>query len=236
MQSIVNYVMFPLANKSKEPPTELEQYVYLKHPNNVNRKVILYAHGNSALLKGIKPQLMILSEQIQVDVFAFEFPGYGRCVGETNGDSVKAATRRAHTVLIQKYSYLPENVILMGRSIGTGPILWLSTQIIEYHSVILISPFTSITDLIYRYNFLGLQHVASYFYTETFDNISNAARCNKSILFIHGSEDNIIPVEMSISLHEHCPSMRKRLCIVSDATHNSIELWDLREILKFISD
>ena len=47
----------------------------------------------------------------------------------------------------------------------------------------------------------------------------SVANTNIPILFIHGSEDNFVPVSMSRSNYDACAAYKKELCIIPDAGH-----------------
>ena len=47
----------------------------------------------------------------------------------------------------------------------------------------------------------------------------SVANTNIPILFIHGSEDNFVPVSMSRANYDACAAYKKELCIIPDAGH-----------------
>ena len=89
----------------------------------------------------------------------------------------------------------------------------------------------------YPIQMCGLQSFASFMYSETFANIDYIQEFNGRILFIHGQDDEIIPMDMSLELYEAClaEAQDKFLCIVSGGTHNQL-VWDVREISIFLNN
>jgi pimeloyl-ACP methyl ester carboxylesterase len=231
MDSFVERVMFPLS-RSTGPSGLLIDYKFIKS-QEPSVHVILFSHGNGITLGQSTRMLQALSDACNINVFSYEYPGYGNCAGVATADSVNANIKQAHTILVESYDFLPENIILVGQSIGTGPTLWLTSEIFTYHSMILISPFTSIADLISIYGLCGMQHIFKLFISDHYDNIRHIERCYAPVMFIHGNNDDVIPVEMSGSLFFACPSEHKRIHIVANGTHN-VGTWDVHEMAIFI--
>lgn len=48
---------------------------------------------------------------------------------------------------------------------------------------------------------------------------SRSMRSDLSYLFIHGDQDELVPMHMGVRNYEHCPSVRKKLLTVKDAGH-----------------
>ena len=93
-------------------------------------------------------------------------------------------------------NFLPQDVLIMGRSIGTGA----ATVLASTHpcgALVLISPFTSLKSVV-KYNFGG---IASSLVTQRFDNQTRMVNIKCPCLFIHGKEDLLIPFDHSKTLY-----------------------------------
>lgn len=45
-------------------------------------------------------------------------------------------------------------------------------------------------------------------------------KVNLPVLFVTGDRDEIVPTEMSLKLHDACPSLVKEIMVVEGGTHN----------------
>jgi len=89
----------------------------------------------------------------------------------------------------------------MGRSIGTGPACYLGCHN-SIGGLCLITPFTSIKDTV-KDIYGGL---AASLVKESFENKKWITEIKCPVLFIHGNEDKIVPVNHSRELYEKCNS------------------------------
>jgi len=123
--------------------------------------LILYFHGNSEDIGHNLEFLHHVSERFEASVFAMEYPGYGFFEYLIEDGKQKDKKLTCSTPLIKENSkfvyehitkpteqgglgFKPENIIIYGRSIGTGPAIHLAS-ICHPRGLILISAFTTIT-------------------------------------------------------------------------------------------
>jgi fermentation-respiration switch protein FrsA (DUF1100 family) len=92
--------------------------------------------------------------------------------------------------------YKKENVIIFGRSMGSGPSCFLAEQF-KPRALILMSPFTSIKDV--AYNLIGS---ISYFVNDHFKNLECMKNIKCPVLLIHGEDDQLIPHSHSKKLFD----------------------------------
>jgi len=106
--------------------------------------VILYSHGNSTDLGRMMRQLQELSEALNVHVFAYEYNGYGPTQGPTGEVEVLFGIMAAYEYLTQRLGVKWHYIVLYGRSIGSGPSVFLASHP-DYpvSGVILHSPIAS---------------------------------------------------------------------------------------------
>ena len=93
MNSLVEQVMFPLSNRSIFQPQRIEHHLFIRNANS--KHVIMYSHGNGETLQQLHRPLQQLSDECQMSVFAYEYPGYGECIGMATSETVKAACLHA---------------------------------------------------------------------------------------------------------------------------------------------
>ena len=131
------------------------------------------------------------------------------------------------------YKYKEENIILIGRSLGTGVAIKMGLVNPNLRGIVLISPYSSIRDVAENmFGVLGAKIVPNIFQTKDI-----IAEIKPPVLFIHGLRDRLIPCSKSSYLYDQCTSP-KMLNISPTMDHNKV---DYRKdlylpILKFFVD
>lgn len=118
-------------------------------------------------------------------------------------------------------------IILIGRSIGTGVTVNLCTKR-KPKTVILISPFKNI--LAIANDFVG---DVSYIIADAFDNINNCTKIKCPTLIMHGIFDTLIPYTHSEILSQQIQDCTLHLS--NKMEHNKISMSELTNtVLKFL--
>ena len=118
-----------------------------------------------------------------------EYPGYS--VYKGNSDSLKRIHDDAEIIfkyLTGKIGYSPKQVIILGRSMGSVPAIWLSEKE-NPGFLILMSAFTCIKDVVN--NIAG--SLAKLLIKERFNNLNLIKNVICPTLIIHGQKDSFIP-------------------------------------------
>jgi len=157
-----------------------------------------------------------------MNVLCPEYPTYG--IYTKKDDSLEmdeAIMQDARTVLkyCQTKLHFPlENIILVGRSLGTGVIAQLASEFRVGGSV-LVSPYTAVRDV--AQNLVGslLGRVVS----DVFRSIDYVDQIKSPVLYIHGEADALIPPTMSVELYDKTKAA-KMLTINEEMTHNQFRM------------
>ena len=104
-------------------------------------------------------------------------------------------------------------VILVGRSLGSGVAVELATRY-RVAAVVLVSAYTSIVDM----GRTVAGPLASLVIRDRFDSLSKIARVASPVVLLHGTRDDVVPVEMGRRLAVARPGAR--WVEVPEATHN----------------
>jgi len=160
---------------------------------------VVYAHGNACDAGDCATEATKLAVGLKAHVIVPEFPGYGVVEGVAHEQSVNAILKATVKYCV-KFLHAPQSrIIVLGRSIGTGPAAWLartmSVQDGPPAALVLHSPFTSIRAIARRY--VG---VASALLPERWNTAANIVDVDCPVLLIHGDMDNIIPHSHSLEL------------------------------------
>lgn len=119
--------------------------------------MVVYLHSNFEDLGRCHNFCLSLRYHLKVHVLAVEYPGYGISPGKVCDElrateSALVAARFAHEVLRMEWS----DIILLGRSIGTGPATSLAASqscspLTRVGGLVLVAPFLSIKELCWEY-------------------------------------------------------------------------------------
>lgn len=178
--------------------------------------VILFFHSNAEDLGMSFNTMKNMRDQFKVNVLAVEYPGYGmlRGVKATEGGIYEAALT-AFRYLVDKIGVPYSQIILFGRSLGSGAAVHLAAQY-PVGGLILVAPISSVRGAVQSV----FGPVLARSFTERFPNHQIMANVSCSTLFIHGEADNLIPMEHSLLLFKKCRA-RKLLITPPKMEHNS---------------
>ena len=121
----------------------------------VNSKyLILYFHASGEDIKNSQGLLNYIRNSYQVNVMAMEYPGYSIYKGSTSSAQVNLNARIVYNFVTTQLGFQERNIVVMGRSIGTGVALELlkkkkkDAKTPNPRCLCLISPFASVKNLV----------------------------------------------------------------------------------------
>lgn len=177
-------------------------------------ETILYLHGNAGSLNGWQH---VASDFLELgySVLIIDYRGYGKSGGRISEPGLYADANAAYDYLRKKFR--SDQIIIYGRSIGTGVAVDLCTRY-PARALVLESGYTSLVNL-------GKQRLPwllpQLLLRTKFQNIEKISAVQCPVLFIHGSDDNLIPASESQQLYDATRS-RKKLVIVEGGGHNDL--------------
>lgn len=161
---------------------------------------IVYAHGNEVCAEQIARTMDRLAETLGWVVLAIEYPGYGP--DRARQPSTRLCEEAGEAVLAHATEHLglqEGNVVLVGRSIGTGLAAQLAARHPRVGALVLISPYTSLSDLAaYTGGRMAaglglLARVASW--GSGWNTRQAVQQCTMPLAVVHGEADTVIPPE-----------------------------------------
>eukprot|EP00933_Yihiella_yeosuensis_P074451 TRINITY_DN8338_c0_g2_i1.p1 TRINITY_DN8338_c0_g2~~TRINITY_DN8338_c0_g2_i1.p1 ORF type:complete len:261 (+),score=24.50 TRINITY_DN8338_c0_g2_i1:196-978(+) len=177
---------------------------------------LLFSHGNAEDLGLIGRSFKELSHILQVNVFSYEYTGYGMSTGQPQEAAVYADIEAAYKYLRDVMRIPWSHIIPYGRSMGTAPSVHLAT-LTPVRGIILQSPMASIYRIPFRLRFTLPGDV--------FTNIDKIGNVCCPVMIIHGTRDEIVPVWHGQALHEGC--VKKGIAydafVVEGGDHNNLE-------------
>lgn len=154
-----------------------------------------------------------------MDVIAPEYPGYG--IYNDENASEKTLVEDGIIIVqhcIQNLGYNEENIVVIGRSLGTGVAIQMGTIFKKLKAIVLISSFLSV-------RYVG-EYIAgrtlSKFLPNVFRNEEFIRMVKAPVLFIHGKKDTLVPWKASRTLFEKCNSL-KMIHLGERMGHNTID-------------
>ncbi|MGD8492370.1 MAG: alpha/beta fold hydrolase, partial [Desulfobacterales bacterium] len=204
-------------------------------PNsNASGRVLLYLHG-SALNIGANVNAIRRFHNLGFAVFIVSYRGYGLSDGEfPSEENLYADAEAAWNHLVLQKKIRPEKIYVYGHSIGGAVAIDLAVRHPDAAGLIAEATFTSIIDvarLNHKYRIFPLELIVH----QRFDSVSKVADLRLPVLFIHGTNDHLIPVEMSRLLYARTPEP-KSLKLIPGGGHNDSATVGGADYLSAITD
>jgi uncharacterized protein len=184
-------------------------------------KVVLYLHGNG-LNVGANVEHANRFHRLGLSVFLIDYRGYGQSQGDFPTESqVYQDAQLAWDYLVKKRGINPKQIYIYGHSLGGAIAIDLAVGHPEAAGLIVEGSFTSTRAMVDFQKGLYRMFPIDLLLTQRFDSISKVDRLQMPVLFIHGTADTIVPVEMGRKLFDRAREP-KQLYIVPDAGHNNL--------------
>ena len=190
MGTLLSTIIFqpPTCTYPLSPPFFLyKNLAYFHIENKTAEYTLLFSHGNAEDIGIIYLYFYELSKRLNVNVISYDYSGYGKSKGQMNEDQVyrNITTMYNYATIIKKIPAL--KLLLYGRSLGSGPTLYLAQCIpnVQLGGIILQSPFLSI----YRVAFPFKRSMIG----DLFCNADRIKYIHAPITIIHGTKDEVVP-------------------------------------------
>ena len=138
--------------------------------NEDSKKVLLYFHGNAEDLFTSTNILESLKYGLDCSVIGLEYPGYGiyeeRFNGGPSEEKIKEDAEYVYKFILANMGITEQDIILFGRSMGSGPACWLASQY-KPAALCVMSGYMSIQSIVGSY--VG---PLKYLVQERFDNVN----------------------------------------------------------------
>lgn len=180
-----------------------------------NEFTILMSHGNAEDITRVEGWVTkSLLKNIKANVLIYEYSGYSSRQINPNEKFVYNDSEAAFSFLVNTLKIPAKKIILYGRSLGSGPSCYLAHKY-EVGGLILQTPLSSIYRVVldFRFTLPG----------DMFPNIDRIGKITCPMLVIHGTRDEIVPMQHSVDLFEATSSKIKSHYYVEGAGHNNIE-------------
>ncbi|MBR5078975.1 MAG: alpha/beta fold hydrolase [Victivallales bacterium] len=189
--------------------------------------VFLFSYGNYQRITDIK----LFCKNFQMHgygIFAYDYAGYGASTGKASSKQSCHDIEAAYDFLVKEKNVQPEDIVVIGYSVGSGP----SCHLVSKHpakALVLCAPFASAVHVVLPFSLPG----------DKFLNYRLLAKSKTPVLIFHGEKDSIIPVRNSKLLYKKAQG-RKKLVLLPEADHNDLfnclgdDFW--KEMSDFLND
>jgi fermentation-respiration switch protein FrsA (DUF1100 family) len=151
-----------------------------------------------------------------LNVFAFDYRGYGRSEGSPHEAGVLADGHAAHQWLAKRAGIQPNEIILMGRSLGGA----VAVDLAATHGakgLILWNTFTSMPDVAARhFPWLPVRSLMR----NRYQSVDKIPKYSGPLLQVHGSSDQIIGFDLGENLFAAATTPDKKFIRVERGDHN----------------
>jgi len=188
---------------------------YIPHPEA--KGTILFCHGNAGNMSHRVGDAKVLHD-LGYNFLIFDYRGFGRSAGSPDEAGTYLDAQAAWDYLTKTRGEDPQRVILFGRSLGGAVAIHLASGLADGGPAALVveSTFTSLVDVArLHYPFLPV----NWLLTNRYNSISRIGRVFCPKLFIHGTDDELIPIEIGRRLFDAAP--QPKLFMETPGGHNS---------------
>ena len=160
---------------------------------------LLIAHGNYGSIGfGDRPEFYAAARDIGLNLFAFDYRGFGRSDGRPGEEGIYRDAEAAYRYLVDSLQVPPQRIVLFGHSLGTGVVTELATRV-PSAALVLEAAYTSIPDVgAEAYPWLPVRLLAG----ERFETIERIGKVTVPKLMLHSPEDEIVPFEHGRRVYE----------------------------------
>jgi fermentation-respiration switch protein FrsA (DUF1100 family) len=159
-------------------------------PNASAKFTLLVSHGNAEDIGDDRYWLEDL-HQASFNVLAYDYQGYGTSQGRASEKTLYEDELACYEFLTTNLKVPPERIIVLGRSVGSGPAVHLAARK-PVAGLVLESPFLSAFRVVTRVP-VGF---------DKFPNYKEIGRVRCPVLIMHGTRDEVIPIWHGRKLYE----------------------------------
>ena len=195
-------------------------------------RTILWFHGNAGNVSHRVDNLYELHAKIGLNVFIFDYRGYGKSEGQPSEKGTYIDGEAAIEYVRSREDVDDQKLVLFGRSLGCG----VATEIAIRHdayALILESPFTSILAMAKKtHPFLSKIGLLT---NTRYDTLAKVENVTVPIMVLHGDRDDTCPFDMGLEIFKAAPPP-KRFYNVKGASHNDTYLVGGEEYFNILAD
>jgi hypothetical protein len=184
-------------------------------PHTRAKTTLLWFHGNAGNIGHRVENIKLLHDQVGVNIFIFDYRGYGRSHGKVSEAGTYTDGEAALSYLHSRKDVDPNSIVFFGRSLGAAVAVELANRG-PCQGLILETPFASIRDMA-RAAF-PLLPIGGLLRTK-YDTVEKVKKIKCPLLVLHGDQDEIVPFSQGRKVFEAAPEP-KEFYVIPGAHHN----------------
>ena len=225
-----NLIHIPTDRKNKDGDIEKIPCLFKGNPKSKN--ILIVFHCNGVDMLDSFDTCSYLYEKYKINVLFPEYPGYSIYDSPLSSEKcLKNALIIYDYVLNHMKNISEKNIYILGRSLGTGMAVYLSSER-NPAGVFLVSPYTTFAEV-------GKMFHTNEFYqalSNHFRSIDYIDKVKSPLFIIHGKSDSLIDCSEANKLYEKNNGKIKEIKLIENMDHNNIGSFNLEKyIMKFIN-
>ena len=201
-------------NLTTSDDVELQGW-FLKNTESAKSPLLIYFGGNAEQISAFIPSAKEIKNW---SVLMLNYRGYGHSEGTPSEKNLFADSLLIYDTFTAREDIDKENVVVLGRSLGTGVAMNLATKR-NFKALILASPYDSIARLAQdQYPYVPVNLLIKH----PFYSIKLTPQITLPTLVLLAENDNVVPFESSKTLLENWDVGEKTVKQIEDTDHNSL--------------
>lgn len=175
--------------------------------------LVLYFHGNMRNIERYAPFTGVFTKQ-GYEVWMPDYPGFGKSTGKRSEEGLYKDVLLVYQLATREYS--PEQIIVYGRSMGTGLAAYLAARQ-PCREVVLETPYYSMHALARHYfPIYPVSRLINYHFPTN----EYLSKVRVPITLLHGTKDEVVPYKHSVRLKKELPQIA--LYTIPKGKHNNL--------------
>jgi fermentation-respiration switch protein FrsA (DUF1100 family) len=175
----------------------------------------VWFHGNGGNIGHRLEELTLLHQRLKVNLFLFDYRGYGRSQGSPSEKGTYLDARAALQYLVERPGVDPDQIVYFGRSLGAAVAVELAVAR-PPKGMVLVSPFSSVREMV---KMAVPFPAAGWLVRNHYPTISRIPNVQVPVLVIHGDLDETVPIAQGRKLFE-AANEPKTFRELTGAAHN----------------
>ncbi len=192
--------------------------------------VILFFHGNAGNISHRLDYIQRLT-RMGFNVFIIDYRGYGKSSGKPSEEGLYIDALCAYDYLVDDEKIKPENIVLLGRSLGAAAAVETAANR-DARSLVVESGFLSVRHMARH---MGIFSIISPLLPASYNNLEKIKNISIPKLIMHGNRDEIVPFSMGERLFA-VAGTPKYFHAIEGAGHNDTYIVGGREYEDILKD
>lgn len=184
------------------------------YPNQKPKGVVLYCHGNQTNITRYAPYAPLFTN-LGYEVIMYDYPTYGKSTGELAEQNLYIQAQVVYNYT--KQFYADSNIVIYGKSIGTGIANYLAGNNPCKH-LILETPYYSLLQVAKQWAWMYPCNKLMQFQIPAYQFIK---KCKSPITIFHGTKDGTIHLQTALQLKPFLKPSDTFL-IIANGKHNNL--------------